>query len=254
MKKIDFPLIADVLFYGVAAFFLSVGFLRYFKISLALSVALACLFALSAAGIVFLIAYRNHRKRNLSKKEREERDALLLHLALEKEERVRAALLLAFKADGKENAHCEGDGLEADGLYLPRFSMQPISADEIAKLIREYHGSQFTLVCNDLTAEAEKLLDRFGLKTMKGNEIYSLFSRTDTVPSPLILGEVPRKSAKRTFRRIFSKKSARPFFTSGILLLFMSLFTFFPVCYLVSGTVLMLLAVTVRSFGYAQST
>ena len=239
MKKIDLPLIADVLFYGVAAFFLSVGFLRYFKIPLALSAALACLFALSAAGIVFLVAYRSHRKRNLSKKEREERDALLLHLALEKEERVRAALLLAFKADGKENAHCEGDGLEADGLYLSRFSMQPLSADEIAKLIREYQG---------------KLLDRFGLKAVKGNEVYSLFCRTDTVPDPLILGEVPRKSAKRTLRRIFSKKSARPFFTSGILLLFMSLFTFFPVYYLVSGTVLMLLAVTVRSFGYAQST
>lgn len=252
MRKIDLPLIADVFFYGVAAFFVSVGFLRYFHLSLALSVVLACLFGLATSGIVFLIAYRSHRKHNLSKKEREGRDALLLHLALEREERVRAALLAAFLADGKENAHCAGDGLEADGLYLPRFTMQPLSADEIARLIREYPDTPFTVVCNDLTAEAEKLLVQFGLRAMKGNEVYALFTRTETMPDPLILGEIPRKSAKRTLRRIFSKKSARPFFTSGILLLFMSLFTFFPIYYLVSGTVLMLLAVSVRFLGYAQ--
>ncbi len=251
MKKIDFPLIADVAFYGTAVWFLSVGLLRYFRVSLVLSIVLSCLFALAAAGAVFLIGSHRHRVRNFNKREREQRDALMLHLALEKEERVRAALLTAMNADGLK-AHCKQEALEADCLYLPRFTMQPLSADEIAKLIRQYGGTPFVVVCNDLTPEAEKLARSFGIKAMKGDEVYALFSRTETMPSPLILGEIPRKSAKRTLLRIFSKKSARPFFTSGIFLLIMSLFTFFPVYYLISGSVLMLLAVTVRCFGYAQ--
>lgn len=252
MKKIDLPLIADVAFYSVAVWFLSLGILRYFRMQFSLAVVLACLFALAAGGIVFLIEYTRHRRRALSRKEREKRDKLLLHLALEREERVRASILSAFAADGSE-AHLEGDALKADGeIYIPRFSMQPVSADAIARLIREYGSTPFTVVCNELSPEAEKLLAPFGLKALRGDDVYALFERTQTTPAQLICGEIPRRSVRQRLRLSFSKKNARPFFVSGLLLLVMSLFTFFPLYYLISGTLLMLCAVTVRIFGYAN--
>ena len=55
MKKFDFPLIADVLFYSVAAWFLSLGLLRYFRVATGIAIACATLLALGAGGIVFLI-------------------------------------------------------------------------------------------------------------------------------------------------------------------------------------------------------
>ena len=254
MKKIDLTLVADCAFYGFAAWFLSIGLLRYFRMQLTPAAILSSLISFSVTGVVFLLSYHRRLKKRLSKKETEAQEALLLHLALEKEERVRAALLTAFLAD-KKTAQCQDDALFVDGaLCIPRFTMQPLSADEVARILRAHGQKSVKILCNSLTPEAEKLAASFGIEIMRKNEIYSLFTRTETIPSPLILAELPRKSIKRTLRRIVSKKSARPFFTSGILLLIMSLFTFFPVYYLVSGTVLMLLAVTVRSFGYAQST
>ena len=251
MKKIDFPLIADVLFYSVAAWFLSLGILRYCRVGFALSIAIACMFALATGGISALILYHRHRKKILSKKERERRDALLLHLALERAERVRAALVTAFTADGK-TAHCNKDDLVCeDETVIPLFSMQPVSADEIAKLIREYDGAPFTVACNTLSPEAEKLLAPFGLKALRGDDIFALFERTQTTPSPLICGNIPRRTAKQKWRVSFSKKNARPFFASALLLLTMSLFTIFPTYYLISGGVLLLCAVSVRIFGYA---
>ncbi len=249
MKKIDFPLIADVAFYGTAVWFLSVGILRYFRMKIALAAAVAAPIALCTAGVVFLLGYHGHRKRRLGKKEAEARDKLLLHLALEKEDRVLSALLTALLADGKK-ATRKDDGICVEEEYLvPRFTMQPLSADEIARLIRAYGKNGLTVLCNSLTPEAEKLVSSFGIKVQRRDEIYELFTRTQTTPSPLIPDAFPRKTVKHAVRRIFSKKSARPFFVSGILLLFMSLFTFFPIYYLISGSVLTLLAVFVRFFG-----
>ena len=254
MKKIDFTLIADCAFYSFAAWFLSIGLLRYFRMKLTLAAILATLISLAVMGVVFLLSYHRRLKRRLSKKETEAQEALLLHLALEKEERVRAALLTAFLADKKE-AHCQNDVLLVeDTLCVPRFTMQPLSADEVARVIRAYGREKLTILCNALTTEAEKLAASFGVKVMRKDEIYALFTRTETTPSPLILAELPRKSIKRTFRRIVSKKSARPFFTSGILLLIMSLFTFFPIYYLISGSVLTSLAIFVRFFGFSAET
>lgn len=252
MKKIDFPLIADVLFYSVSVWFLTLGILRYYRIGFALSVGIACMFALATGGFTAMLLYHRHRKKILTKKERERRDALLLHLALEKAERVRAALLAAFAADGKD-AHCDSDTLSVENeRMIPLFSMQPVSADEIAKLVREYECAPFTVACNTLSPEAEKLLAAFGYKAVLGDEIFSLFERTQTTPSPLICGNVPRKTAKQKWRASFSKKNARPFFMSALLLLTMSLFTIFPMYYLITGGVLLFCAVSVRIFGYAS--
>ncbi len=251
MRKLDFPLILDVLFYTVASWFLSLGLLRYYRVSTGVAVAFATLLALAVGVLAFLLIYTKRRKKVLGKKEQESRDALMLHLALERSERIRLTMLEAFTKDGK-NAHCEGDALSVDGVpVVPLFTMQPVSADAVAKLIRDFGSDPFTLACNALTPEAEKLLRSFGKTAMCANEIYALYSRTDAAPATLICGEIPRKSIRNSLRRAVSKKNARPFFISGALLLIMSLFTFFPLYYLITGSVLLVSSVCIRAFGYA---
>lgn len=248
--KLRFSIVADVLFYAAVALLLPLCILRYFRVPLALSLAVSALVSLAAGAIAFLLLYGKNSRRLLGKKEREAREALLLHLALEKPERVRAALLAAYTADGRE-AHCEGDDLEIDGkLLVPFFSMEPVGADGIARLLRLY-GGEFSLAANALTPEAEKLLRSFGVKAELGDDIYALFARTGTMPDPLICGNVPRKSAKQRLLLAVRRSNARPFFVSGALLLLMSLFTFFPVYYIISGSILLACAVAVRLFGYA---
>lgn len=86
---------------------------------------------------------------------------------------------------------------------------------------------------------------------MPGEEIYALFSRTDTIPETLICGEIPRRTARTRLRIAFSKRNAYPFFVSGAGLLVMSLFVFFPIYYLVTGSLLLIASVCIRAFGYA---
>lgn len=251
MKKIDLPLLFDSAFYAASFFFLSLAALRYFRVALAVALTAAALLSLACFAGAALFLSRKHRRRALTKAEREEREKLMLHLALEQPEKVRLALLTAIAKDGKE-ANCRGDALEAEGtLLLPFFTMQPVSADAVARLIREHGKEPFALLCNALTPEAEKLLSSFGKRAVCGDEVYALFSRTDTFPSPLILGELPRTGPKEAARRAFGKRNARPFFVCGSLLLLMSLFTLYPAYYLAVGGTLLLAAVLVRAFGYA---
>lgn len=177
MKKIDLTLVADCAFYGFAAWFLSIGLLRYFRMQLTPAAILSSLISFSVTGVVFLLSYHRRLKKRLSKKETEAQEALLLHLALEKEERVRAALLTAFLAD-KKTAQCQDDALFVDGaLCIPRFTMQPLSADEVARILRAHGQKSVKILCNSLTPEAEKLAASFGIEIMRKNEIYSLFTR-----------------------------------------------------------------------------
>ena len=251
VKKLDFPLMLDTLFYTVAVGFLSLGVLRYYSVPLWVSAVCAVLLGLAAGAFCFFAEYLLHRRKAISKKELAERDALMLHLALEKRERVRLLLLDAFLSDGK-SASVSGDVLAVDGqTVIPLFCMEPVSADAIAQLLREYEDEPFTVYCNSLTDEAEKLLFSFGKNAARADEVYTLLSRTGCYPSKLICSKIPRRTVRTRLRVTFSKKNARPFFVSGLFLLIMSLFVIFPVYYLISGAVLMITAVLVRAIGYA---
>lgn len=250
MRKISLPILLDVLFYGTASWFLAVGVLRYLRADSRICFLAATLIAAASGLCVYAFSSARLKRRALNRKEREQRNAILLHLALETGERVRAALLEAFVADGKD-AHCRGDALCVDGTdVVPLFTMQPVSADAVAALLKDRRERPFAVACNDLSPEAETLLASFGKETMKGDEICALFERTDTVPTPLICGELPRKNVRKKLRAAFSKQNARPFFVSGIALLVMSLFVFYPVYYLITGSILLSAAIVVRAFGH----
>ena len=251
MKKFDLPLFADTAFYAAIVWIFSLGLLRYLGVKIAVALLICTFFALATGGLTALLLSKKHKKAHLSAKEREARDGLMLHLALEKKEKVRALLLDAFTADGK-NVHCQQDGLMLEGVPLiPLFSLQPVSADAVARLLRDHGEQTFTVACNSLTPEAQKLLSDFGRNAMQKDEIFALFDRTQTMPSPLICGNLPRRTARQKVRRAFSKRNAKPFFVSGFLLLIMSLFTFFPVYYIVTGGVLLITSVFVRALGFA---
>lgn len=251
MRKIDLPLICDVIFYTVCAWFLSVGILRFYRVQMTVSIICASLFALAIGGISFLIIYSRRKKRALTKAARARKEKLMLHLTLERPAKTLEALAKAYAADGKEMQIEEDCLVDGDQWWIAHFTMQPVSADAVAGMLRTHGGKEFGLICNELTPEAEKLLVSFGKKIVHGDDVFALFERTGTTPTPLICGDLHRPKLKVRLQRMFSKKNARPFFVSGILLLIMSLFTFFPLYYLISGSILLFTAITVRLLGYA---
>ena len=240
-----FPVIADTVFYAACAFLLGFCALRFWGVSAPLA-ALACVFLALAVGTgVFFLERHNRRKKYLSAKQREECDALLLHLSLSPPDQKAELLASALSKEGRKTEY-EGGSLCVDGKAAELlFCMEPASADELARAIGR-HGGDFILYCNRLSDSAENLLKRFPVEAVRGEEVYGLLKRTDSIPKELLGSVGAKKSHKEKLRAVLKKSSARPFFLSGTMLLIMSLFTLFPVYYLITGSVLLLLSVGLR--------
>ncbi len=249
MKHISFPLVADVVFYTVCAFLPAVGIMRFYRLPAAVVFSAATCIALAVGATAFAVMYTRREKTVVGKAAKKRRDDLMLHLALERRDRVCEALARALTADGTEATAAEDAVASGGELFLPAFTMQPLSADAIAALLRKYGEEKFTVVCNELTPEAEKLARAFGKNILGGDGVFALFERTGTTPEKLILADLPRPKLRARLRRSFSKRNSKPFFVSGCLLLIMSLFTLFPRYYLIAGCALLLLAIGVRLFG-----
>lgn len=253
MKKISLPLIFDVLFYMFCVFLPLVGALRFYRLPAAVVFSVAVLSALAVGIAAFCILYAKQSRSASDRAAQKRRDDLMLHLALERPARVREALARALQEDGRETA-VEEDTVIADGMrYIPVFTMQPLSADAVAALLRKYGEECFTIVCNGLSPEAERLARSFGRDVLGAEAVFALFERTGTTPAHLILADVPRPKLRARLHCTFSKKNARPFFVSGSLLLIMSFFTLFPRYYLIAGSLLLLTAIVVRLLGYPEN-
>lgn len=240
-----FPVIADTVFYAACAFLLGFCALRFWGVSSPLAALDCALLALAVGTGVFFLERRSRRKKYLSAKQRAECDALLLHLSLSPPEQKAELLASALSKEGRKTEY-EGGSLCVDGKAAELlFCMEPASADELARAIGR-HGGDFILYCNRLSDSAENLLKRFPVEAVRGEEVYGLLKRTDTIPAQLLGSVGAKKSHKEKLRAVFKKSSARPFFLSGTMLLIMSLFTLFPVYYLITGSVLLLLSVALR--------
>ena len=81
-------------------------------------------------------------------------------------------------------------------------------------------------------------------------DIYTQITKLNSLPVISVNTEKSRKySAKDIFRIILNKHQAKQYFQMGILTLFLSLFTLFPIYYIVIGTILIILSV-ISKFNY----
>ncbi len=243
MKKIDFPLWSDTVFFFACAFLVTLCILRYYRIAMWLALLLAGITALSLAVGVFSLNYLRRSKKHLLQRDREEQEKLMLHLALSSPEANRKLFAPLLEEQKRE------DGEEK--VYF-LFTMQPLSADAVAEKIKNSPaGETFRIFCNALTPEAARLCERFALPVSDGSEIYALLKERGLLPEKYICGETKKRGVRERVKIGCRKKNSRSFFVSGAALLILSLFSFFPLYYVIGGCVLIFTSVLVRIFGYA---
>ncbi len=244
MKNFDFPLWSDTAFLGGGVFLVSLCILRYYRLDMWLALLLSVLFALSLAVLFFCVGYMRRRKKLLLRRDREEKEKLMLHLALSSAEENEKLLLDVLR---KHLPQREG----AEEKLCLLFTMQPLSADAVAKEIKGGTQKNLRIVCNALTPEAARLADSFSIPVTDGNEVYALLKEKSMLPRTYICGEKKKKKFKDRMRLALRKKNSRAFFFGGAGLLALSLFSFFPLYYILGGCTLLLAALFVRIFGQA---
>jgi len=266
MKKSAF--ISDVIFAFIAVFLPAVCLCRYYRLPLSVSVLLASLTGLASSVLIYLFLHRKREKLCLKKHDEEERDKLLLHLALLEKAELANYFFDFFKnreikispetsRPPLEFSLCENAGLPSVATqteeYYFSFTLCPTSADSLIPIFRQsprQTQKQKILYCDRLTEEAQKLCSRFHIRTLTGNEVYLALKKEAFLPERYLGEEILPSAKKRKLRLWFAKSNSRRFLTGGTLILITSLITPFPLYYLIFGSALIASAVFVRIFGY----
>lgn len=234
MKKFDFTLWSDAAFTLFCSWFIFLCVFRYYRIELLPALFLGFCLSSGVAVFVFWLAYSSRQKKFLLQKDKDELEKLTLHLTLCPENKTKQLLSVFEPAS-------------APAYYL--FTMQPLSADTIAAKIKEQEGGAFTVYCNKLSPEAEKLCQDFPITVVDEKQIYTQLKSCDALPKNYICGERKKQTFFQRIKDNFSRKNWGRYFTAGLGLCVLSLFSFYPVYYLVGGVFLLLLSLFLRIFG-----
>lgn len=237
MRKINLPLILDTVFTALCAFLLFFTAMRFYT----KNAALALVFGLLAGGLFgalgFVYISKKQNKKLLLSKDEKEKKLLALHLSLSSD----AYVLKLFESclDGKsENGKIETD----EEVCFFNFKMQPLSEDDIAKAIKFSSEKKKKIFCCKIAPEALLLAENFLIEIMLLDDVYKLLKEKNLLPEKFVY-EGPKKiSVLKKIKAKFSRKLCAPLFWSGLGLLALSYFTFFPIYYIVSGGILLILS------------
>lgn len=234
----------DSLLAAACAFTLIFTAVRYYTKNPALGLGLGCAaFALfGALAFVRLSAARGaaieHGKNRGKKK------AFATYLcSLGRDE---ATALLAEAMDGRAT----GDGAVCgDRLYLPVFMPEALSPDDLCEAARLKTDKKITAICNGATDEAVRFAAMFGIEMKFCDEIYDRLCERGAEPDVSAFAERARPAPREILKRAIKRSNARRLFWCGLWLTAFSYFTFFPVYYIVSGGIILVLAAVCAVFG-----
>lgn len=267
MKKSAY--FSDIAFAFTLTFLPTLCYLRYRKLGLGASFAVAALFGIAVCLLVAALMQKRYVKRKLKAAEQREAEMLRLHLALLSQkdqsefflERINSLFSSVdnIAGDGNKQETCDKPKLVTwDGkwfiqtpssVYYCCFSASAVSANEALPLLSYPTEKEIMLLCGEVSTDAEAFFARFSLRFSTVNELYLKLKQAELLPQTYKSAAAFEKKKKRRFQLWFQKRNARPFLTGGTMVLVTSLFTPFPYYYLVTGCVMLLTAALVRLLG-----
>lgn len=238
MKKLNFALISDVIFFALCAFILCFTGVRFYTRNALTALIVAIGTAVACGVIAFFILMSKRKKRIILSLGESERKSLSLHLSVCGDE-----YLCDLFEKALDGTYVRGKRLQdSENVYFFNFKMSPLSSDDIAAVIRTNVKKQKHIYCCEISPAALSLADDFSINVVTAPEIYALLKDKNLLPEKYALGNVKKPNVFKRIKKRFNRKLCPPLFFSGFTLLFFSFFTFYPTYYIVFGGLLMALS------------
>lgn len=251
MKKS--AIVSDVIFTFFFAWLLALCIFRYVQVSLPLALLLSGLCGLLSACALGAFLQSKFQKYFLKRSDAALKDKLSLHLALLSDQAKTDLFCQAFTVRDGENSvkKCSNLRLQTtDCVYFLRLRFSPVTADDVATITRVKTPRKKVLLCLQIDESALALCHSFEIEVQTAEWTFLLLKQTNCLPLNY-LGDFPQaRKQKRRLHLCFSKKNAKRFLWSAILILLLSFFTPFSYYYLTFGFLLLLAALFIRIFGY----
>lgn len=238
MKKINLAVVSDVLFFTLCAFLISFTALRYFFKSVAWAIACSALLAVAVCLISLRLTLKKRERLIATTIGEGERKLLAIHLSTLSLCDVKSLFLNAL-----DGTYALDNGI-ADGEkeYRFCFKLSPLTCDDVASVIKERCEKQLVLLCCAVQSETVGFAKDFGVTLFSMGEIYPLLKQKKLLPESYPFKSSVKKGVFNKVKGRFNRRLCHSLFFSGLFLLIYSLFSFYPVWYIVTGSILLLLS------------
>lgn len=238
------PLILDALLAAVCVFLLFFTLVRYY-FSAGAGIAAGVVAGLAAgAGAFCYIRARQNKSVSLSAC-KAEAEKLAVHLAVLGNDGARALLAGCIK-----DAAISGEFIESPTCaYYADFKLEAATADELLPLLQLETNKKKCLACPSATPKCAEFAAAAGIELLCADGIYAVIKGAGKLPEKYLWEGKKRAKFLALVRSRFTRKLCLPAFWSGTALLFFSYFTYYPVYYIVSGSLLLLLCGAAAIFG-----
>ncbi len=250
MKKSAF--ISDLLFTFLLTSVFFLCLFRYLGSSLLLSFLFASLCGVIATLGVGALGQSKRKRQSFTRFESTQKDKLLAHLSLLSDAQKTTLFQNVLSKTSPVQRFSPLRLTGENTLYFLKLRFSPVCADEIAALSRVKTAKEKVLLCNFIEEEAKTLCETLNIRVWTGNEVYALVKNADALPERYLGEPTPKNKRQIRLRLCFAKRNSRRFLTGGCLILLTSLVTPFPYYYLIFGSILLLIALFVRIFGYVD--
>ena len=248
MRRINLPLVLDTLFAALCAFLLFFTSIRYYTRSVHLAFGFAVAAFLLFGALSFLYISKKQNKKLLIARDEKQKKLLSLHLSLSSDEYIRELMKSCLT---QENEKCEikhGAVSVANRIYFHNFKMQPLSEDDVASVIKVKCDGEKVILCNRISIEAMSLCESFLIEVKQIDFVYDILNEKNLLPEKYIYEGQKKIGFFKRVKARFSRKICAPLFWSGLALLFLSYFTFFPLYYIISGSIMLVLSAVALVF------
>ena len=180
------------------------------------------------------------------------KEKLFLHLALCSDEQKTQFFEQLLALDTPVKRFSKLRIYSATAFFQIHCGFLAVTKEDVASFSRLKTGKNKTILCTQIHEDALTLATRLNITTLHADDIFSLVKKHDAFPENFLGEHIPQPKKKR-FHLYFSKQNGKRFFTSGLGLLVLSLFTPFSYYYCIFGCLLLLIALFIRLFGFEKA-
>lgn len=239
MKRLNLPLILDTVFAGVCAFLLFFTAVRFYTKSAVIGLIFGIAALLLFGALAYVYISRKQNKNLLLSRDEKNKKLLSLHLSLSSDTYIKNL----FKSLFGEGAKISGQKvILGDTANFFNFKMQPLSEDDVAKVIKHKFDGKKRIYCAKISPEAAALAANFLIEITGIDGVYSALKEKDLLPEKYVYEGAQKIKFFQRIKARFNRRLAAPLFGSGAGLLLLSYFTFFPIYYIVSGSIMLILS------------
>ncbi len=251
MKSIKLSIIVNTFFIFIATLFFSYALLFYNGKGFTLSILLSALFAIILSSAYVIIAL--YKGELLESKFSLDNILLSFNYYLFLKSNLEILnLLKEYYSFKKIPATVYSDHLVLQKSNVNIYALikpEEITLTEIIDLSKTITKNKIVIIGVDFSCDVIKMIQKLNLDIalIKTRELYFSLKEVNLLPE-LKIYEIKKQKTdlKSVFYKIYSKNNAKKFLITGIILTITSLFTFYPIYYLVFGAILMITSILLR--------